>query len=253
MKAGLGEEEQELPDGNKTSYKSLVGHYGHVLSTDKGKEEFAAAWKLLKIFLGKDATDLLDMVRIAYCKILRNNDMHVDRDGQPVANGLNLLSSVVQHSCYPNVMYNNVGRKLLVRSIGNIEKFSDVRVVYYNTVFGQPRSVRRAMLWKSHYFHCRCDECEMVNPGAREREAVRDRPFRCSACKKRGQKQGNCFDCAALGLGDPNTMEIHDEEMQNNLTEYVHCHIVNFEDHNYLGGCVFPKVGCWCFVDPKYF
>ena len=99
MKAGLGEEEQELPDGNKTSYKSLVGHYGHVLSTDKGKEEFAAAWKLLKIFLGKDATDLLDMVRIAYCKILRNNDMHVDRDGQPVANGLNLLSSVVQHSC----------------------------------------------------------------------------------------------------------------------------------------------------------
>ena len=169
--------------------------------------------------------------------------MHVDRDGQPVANGLNLLSSVVQHSCYPNVMYNNVGRKLLVRSIGNIEKFSDVRVVYYNTVFGQPRSVRRAMLWKSHYFHCRCDECEMVNPGAREREAVRDRPFRCSACKKRGQKQGNCFDCAALGLGDPNTMEMHDEEMQNNLTEYVHCHIVNFRTINTWVAAFFRRWG----------
>ena len=143
-------------------------------------------------------------------------------DGQPVAEGLNLLASVVPHSCYPNCMASNFGRKLFVRSIGDIKKYSNISVAYYSPMFGQPRSERRAMIMKCHNFHCRCDECEMVNPGASEREAIGDRPFRCASCRKRGYKLGQCLDCAALGTAEEIFMNHLDIRMQKQLERYAH-------------------------------
>jgi len=213
LKAGLGDEEVELPNGKKLSYNSLIGHKDQLPSTDEANEEFAFFWKSFKLFLGHDANDLLDMFRVAYCKLMTTFNM----DGQPVAEGLNLLASVVPHSCYPNCMASNFGRKLFVRSIGDIKKYSNISVAYYSPMFGQPRSVRRAMIMKCHNFHCRCDECEMVNPGASEREAIRDRPFRCASCRKRGYKLGQCLDCAALGTGEGIFMDHLDIRMQKQL------------------------------------
>ena len=213
MKAGLGDEEIELPDGKKVSYNSSKDQ---LAPTDEANEELAFFWKRIKLFLGKDANDLFDMFRVAFGKLTTNFQM----EGQTVAVGLNLLHSVVPHSCYPNCMASNFGRKLFVRSIGNIKKYSNVSVAYYSPMFGQPRSVRRAMITKSFNFHCRCDECEMVNPGASEREAIRDRPFRCASCRKRGYKLGQCLDCAALGTGE--FMDHLDIGMQKQLERYAH-------------------------------
>ena len=62
----------------------------------------------------------------------------------------------------------------------------------------------------------------MVNPGAKEREAIRDRPFRCGSCKKRGKKNGHCMDCAALGSGDDQIIsELHDKDVAEALTRYA--------------------------------
>ena len=223
LRAGLGDAEYQLPDGTKTSYNKTIGHASHVLSKGDGTQELASTWKSVKEFMGKDSQGLYDKVREAHCKIERNRDLHLDNEGVPVADGLNLLSAVATHSCYPNAVYSGVGRKMELRCIRKIEKFSDVRTSYYHNVFDHPRSVRRAMLWASHNFHCRCDECEMKNPGAKEREASRDRPLRCGPCKRRGQKPSYCLDCTALGSDEEFWVRtLNDEETLERITEYAH-------------------------------
>jgi len=252
LRAGLGNAKQKLPDGTTISFNSLKGHKDRVLSSCQGKKGLMLICKELCDYLGKeDIKDLFSMVpdgtftptgipkatlqvtdRIidVYCKVQSRVLTLVDRttlEGHVVAEGLNLLYSTVKHSCYPNTQRSNIGRKTILRSVRKIERFGDTCVAYNNVVYGVPRSVRRAILQKQYGFHCHCDECKMVNPGAKEREAIRDRPFRCGSCKKRGKKNGHCLDCAALGSTDDQIIsELHDKDVAEVLTSRRKIYII---------------------------
>ena len=254
MRAGLGNAKQKLPDGTTISFNSLKGHKDRVLSSCQGKKGLMLICKELCDYLGKEdikdlfsmepdgtftptgipkvALQVTDRIVDVYCKVQSRVTGLVDRttlEGHDVARGMNLLYSTVKHSCYPNTQRSNIGQKTILRSVRKIERFGDTCVAYNNRVYGEPRSVRRAILQKQYGFHCHCDECKMVNPGAKEREAIRDRPFRCGSCKKRGKKNGHCLDCAALGSTDDQIIsELHDKDVAEVLTRYAQLRTNNF-------------------------
>ena len=240
MRAGLGDVKEKLPDGTEVSYNSLNANQA-TLSTKEGKKALKEACSQLWDYLGMGSKDLFSrmpdgtaivtqgsMFTKVFCSVQgtiggMGAGYQVDKEGQKVAEGLNLLETKVKHSCYPNTQGENVGRKTVLRCVRNIEKFRDTTRAYTNVLFGQPRSVRRLFLLKTCNLNCRCNECEMKTPGAREREALRDRPFRCQSCKMNGKKKGQCVDCEALGAGDDLTMLVlHGTEKAELLTRYAH-------------------------------
>ena len=113
------------------------------------------------------------MAQTAFCKIIVNSFEMGDEEENPVADGIGLLASAFDHSCWPNATHLNEGRKNVIRAIDKIDSMTDVRITYWVEAPGLPVSIRRDLLEKSHFFKCECDECNMVNPGSHERETIR--------------------------------------------------------------------------------
>ena len=169
LKLGQGDKAEELPDQSKRTYNDLMTHRDKVVTNPRLQN----CWQELRLFLGVESEEIYELALTAYCKIVINNDILMDEEGNRVASGIGLLSSAFDHSCYPNAIVVNDGRKTVIRAIDRIDSLADVRIGYWVEAPALPASTRRDLLEKSHYFYCECDECNMMNPGSDEREAIR--------------------------------------------------------------------------------
>ena len=172
LKLGQGDKAEELPDQSRRTYNDLMTHRDKVVTDPRHQEDFQNCWQELRLFLGEESEEIYELALTAYCKMVINNDIMDDEEGNTVAHGIGLLSSAFDHSCYPNALVVGDGRKSVIRAIDRIDSLTDVRISYWD-VASLPASTRRDLLEKSHYFICECDECNMVNPGSEEREAIR--------------------------------------------------------------------------------
>jgi len=199
LKKRQGDKAEELPDQSRRTYNDLMTHRDKVVTDPRHQEDFQNCWQELRLFLGEESEEIYELALTAYCKMVINNDGITDEEGNTVAGGIGLLSSAFDHSCYPNAISVSVGRTAVIRAIDRIDSLTDVRISYWPEAATLPASTRRDLLEKSHYFICECDECNMVNPGSEEREAIRSRTIRCGTCTQKGMRNG-CIQCKALGL-----------------------------------------------------
>ena len=173
LKLGQGDKAEELPDQSRRTYNDLMTHRDKVVTDPEHQNNFQNIWQELRLFLGEESEEIYELALTAYCKMVINNDGMDDEEGNIVAHGIGLLSSAFDHSCYPNAIKVGVGPTTVIRAIARIDSLTDVRISYYPEAAALPTSTRRDLLEKSHYFICECDECNMVNPGSEEREAIR--------------------------------------------------------------------------------
>ena len=173
LEIGQGDKAEELPDQSTRTYNDLVTHRNAVVTDPVHQKYFQNCWQELRLFLGKESEEIFELALTAYCKMVINNHSLNDEEGNKVASGIGLLSSAFDHSCYPNAINVVVGRTAVIRAIDRVDSLTDVRISYWDEAAALPASTRRYLLKKSHYFNCECDECNMVNPGSEEREAIR--------------------------------------------------------------------------------
>ena len=173
LKLGQGDKAEELPDQSRRTYNDLMTHRDKVVTDPRHQGNFQNCWQELRLFLGEESEEIYELALTAYCKRVINNDIMSDEEGNHVADGIGLLSSAWNHSCYPNAIVVRDSRNSVIRAIARIDSLTDVRISYFPEAAALPVSTRRDLLEKSHYFICECDECNMVNPGSEEREAIR--------------------------------------------------------------------------------
>ena len=173
LKLGQGDKAEELPDQSRRTYNDLMTHRDKVVTDPFHQNDFQTIWQELRLFLGEESEEIYELALTAYCKMVINNDFMNDEELNIVADGIGLLSSAFDHSCYPNAIVVHDSRKSVIRAIARIDSLTDVRISYWPEAAALPASTRRDLLEKSHYFICECDECNMINPGSEEREAIR--------------------------------------------------------------------------------
>ena len=82
-----------------------------------------------------------------------------------VASGLYLGYSSLDHSCSPNATWFNVGKEMVIRTIEDVEDFSEIRISYLD---GRKKTAeRKALLQKNYFFNCKCVKCENPNSDAK--------------------------------------------------------------------------------------
>ena len=75
-----------------------------------------------------------------------------------IAQGLYLEASAIDHSCVPNAVWSYQGKEMIIRTIDNVEDFSDLRISYLLKLY-ENTSRRRQKLLKEYYFLCQCSRC----------------------------------------------------------------------------------------------
>ena len=160
IKLGQGDKAEELPDGSRRSYQDLASHQVQITTDPERTMDFTLCWLQLKSFLQEESDEIYEMAQTAFCKTVINPDKMADEEDNPVACGIFLLPSAIDHSCWPNAVSFPEGRNYVTRAIDRIDSFTDVRKSYGGyELLGESIRIRRDVLKKKWYFHCECDEC----------------------------------------------------------------------------------------------
>jgi len=218
VRAGCGDTEEDLPNGQNKSYNdlndSIENHRSitQLSSTVKGKKVLIklTVKLVLEYMREKPSEELKKLCTSVLCK------EHTEiTDGLPagifenmgigLGAGFYIGTSIINHSCWPNAVAIFKGKARVIRAIDNIKSFNEVRISYVDVDL--PLSVRKEELWKDWKIDCKCDECNMVNPGAEERQKLKSPPFRCLKCKRNGRGTIGCWACKALGIPSQETLE----------------------------------------------
>ena len=78
-----------------------------------------------------------------------------------IAQGLYLEASAIDHSCVPNAVWSYQGKEMIIRTINNVEDFSDLRISYLLKLY-ENTSRRRQKLLKEYYFLCNCSRGPII-------------------------------------------------------------------------------------------
>lgn len=89
--------------------------------------------------------------------------------------GLFPMGSIFNHSCLPNCTYTNEGAQLVFRLLRNVSEGEELCVNY--TELYAARDERRAELWASKSFECRCRRCILSPDGHDEVRLIGAEPF----------------------------------------------------------------------------
>ena len=75
--------------------------------------------------------------------------------------GLYLGTSALDHSCAPNAHWHFRGKDMIIRTIENVNDFSDLRQSYLQNLAATTKK-RREKLLQDHYFFCECSNCQDI-------------------------------------------------------------------------------------------
>ena len=75
-----------------------------------------------------------------------------------IARGLYLGYSSLDHSCAPNAVWFNVGKEMIVRTIEDVNQYSDIRISCFYMI--EKTHERKKYLQEHYFFDCKCVRCE---------------------------------------------------------------------------------------------
>ena len=99
IKLGQGDKAEELPDGSRRSYQDLASHQAQITTDPERKVDFSLCWLQLKSFLQEESDEIYEMAQTAWAKTVINPDKMADEEDNPVACGIFLKASAIDHSC----------------------------------------------------------------------------------------------------------------------------------------------------------
>ena len=110
-------------------------------------------------------------IGINSCLLKPNNGNRV------IGKGLYLDFSILDHSCAPNAVWYSKGKELVVRTIENVDDFSQLRISYLPNLFEKTES-RREKLMQDYFFLCQCSRCQDQSSDLMKSS------LNCSKCKQ---------------------------------------------------------------------
>ena len=131
-----------------------------------------------------------DDVMEIYGKMMVNAFNIVNGVIENIGYGLYLGTSVLDHSCAPNAHWHFRGKDMIIRSIENVNNFSDLRHSYLQNLTATTK-IRREKLLEDHYFLCQCSNCQDVIKDQMKSSLL------CPNCNKGCSPlvTGKCIDC----------------------------------------------------------
>ena len=156
LREGGMRESADLPDGQKRYFDDLMTHQREIVRDPERIEAFQAFYEILRQCL--DFCPPKNEILEIYCRVLINSFNIMNEEYQTIGIGLYLTASVLDHSCDPNATVVFQGKKLILRTIKNVESYESLRISYTNLL--DTKEVRRRNLAKQYYFSCACAKCE---------------------------------------------------------------------------------------------
>jgi hypothetical protein len=192
LKKGGSEEYEELPDGTKRYFSTLMTHENNISKDKVRKDAFSLYFKLVQMCFGEDAYNPVDVFKV-FCRLLINSvGMYSGMDGG-FGTGLYLAISAIDHSCQPNVNLVFTGRTAKVSAMEPMSEpvMQKLRISYYCDEMFKSWKDRQEILEKQYYFICDCSYCE------KEKEEEKEPSLPCSNCDNQEVivNQGSCSSC----------------------------------------------------------
>ena len=179
LKTNGNDEFFQLPNGKKRYFADLMSN------ADELKKEHTnwfkscqATFEQFKIWLRAGSavacfTEFFDIIGKWHTNAATLGAMNFV-DFTPIAKGLYLGYSSLDHSCAPNATWFNVGKEMVVRTIDDVENLSEIRISYI--VVRENTIERKKELKKTYSFDCKCVKCEDPNSDAKFSS------LKCKAC-----------------------------------------------------------------------
>ncbi|XP_043237510.1 histone-lysine N-methyltransferase SMYD3-like isoform X1 [Amphibalanus amphitrite] len=148
-----------ITDTRHRSFKDLMSHYRDIKATPRRMEHVAALTVVLRSFLGPDNFPNDSELAGMYGRVCVNGFNILDGEMLPVATGIYLSASIIDHSCQPNAAATFNGRTLSIRATEPIPDFTweKVRISYIDTM--ADTETRRRELRNGYFFDCDCVRC----------------------------------------------------------------------------------------------
>ena len=191
------------PDSLKKARQTLFELEGH---SNKRKDLLGQALKavfLTKCMMTCVPSEHMDLVPVGtefltLLLSLPTNACHtyiLELDGgemEMVGSAVSSVLSLVNHSCEPNMMRNEVGEKTVMRALRSLKIGEELTISYGPLYSIMARAERRRQLAGQFFFHCECRACKEDWPLC-EKLKVLDRKFAVemrstSAIAKKGKK-----------------------------------------------------------------
>ena len=152
-----------LPNGKKRYYKDLVSNVEELKRKyddgNMGRLQFYH--EQFQAWLRSRAPSSFDEFFEIHGK-LDTNDVHIaignDLDSL-VATGLYLGYSAIDHSCDPNAEFDFNGKEVIIKALGKVKDFSDIRFSYLPSL-NLSKAERKKRLQDGFHFDCNCLRCE---------------------------------------------------------------------------------------------
>ena len=118
-----------LPNGKKRYFHDLISHQNEIICDSTKMQDFQFSYNLLQVWFKDQVPSQIEMLDI-FGKLVINQFGISNESIEFVGIALYLLSSVLDHSCAPNVQQIFKGKEMIVRAIENVDDFSDLRISY---------------------------------------------------------------------------------------------------------------------------
>ena len=224
LKSKGREEFFKLPNGKKRYFADLVSNADELRKQKEQRNlfiEYDFHYLVFKNWLG-DATpsfteffEIIGKWQTNATSMFASN--FVNHYHPPIAGGLYLGYSILDHSCSPNASWINVGKEMVVRAIEDVENLSEIRISYFDTrAIGDKTHERRKYLRENYFFDCNCARCEDPNSDAKFAS------LKCKSCP------GWVHESTKICSSCHQTLKLIDEEL-NIVEKYKNGTLPKFE------------------------
>ena len=153
-----------LPNGKKRHYKDLVSNVEELKRKydEKNMNRLRFYHEQYQAWLGSRAPSSFDEFFDIFGKS-DTNEVHISIGDKTleglIATGLYLGYSAIDHSCDPNAEFAFNGKEVIVKALGKVKDFSDIRFSYLPSLKGS-KAERKKRLQDGFHFDCNCLRCE---------------------------------------------------------------------------------------------
>ena len=175
-----GEEVFQLPNGKKRHFADLMSNADELwkqMEESNVLKDLKSIYANFEIWLGdtvpsfNEFFDIFGKWRTNSCYISATN---FDNPHMKIACGLYLGYSALDHSCDNNAIWITVGKEMFVRTIEDVENFSEIRISYLDIT--EKTVERKKRLKELYFFDCKCLRCEDPNSDAKHTS------LKCKSC-----------------------------------------------------------------------
>ena len=192
-----GEEFFQLPSGEKRHYADLISNADELWMQKEESNQYEVFYFMyanFEIWLGDTIPSFKEFFDI-FGKWRTNGSgicaMNLDDPFIVIASGLYLGYSALDHSCSNNAIWINDGKEMIVRTIEDVENFSEIRICYIDKT--EKTHKRKQLLKEQYFFDCKCLRCEDPNSDAKHTSLkcknclgwVNDNTKICSGCHQK--------------------------------------------------------------------